>query len=302
MKRLSAVVAFVLCCASGATAHAKLSVFACEPEWAALAAELGGSRVSVYQATSPKQDPHRVEARPSLVARARSADMIVCTGADLEIGWLPVLMQTAGNRRIQPGQPGYFLAAEFVERLDTPAQVDRSMGDVHPQGNPHVHLNPHNIARIGRALSERLAQIDSGNAAFYAERGADFQARWAKAIARWESAGAALRGLRVVTYHRDSAYLAAWLGLNETLTIEPKPGIPPSAGHLAELLSKLKADPAQAILRMVYNDPKAPEWLSERTGVPVVELPFTVGGTPGAGDLFGLFDDTLARLGKAAGR
>jgi zinc/manganese transport system substrate-binding protein len=237
-----------------------------------------------------------------LVAGARGSDLIFCTGADLEIGWLPVLMQTAGNRAIQPGQPGHFLAADFVDRLDVPTQVDRSMGDVHPQGNPHVHLDPHNLARVARALTERLAQIDSGNAGAYAARGADFQSRWRKAIARWEAEGAAFKGLRVVTYHRDAAYLSAWLGLDEQLTIEPKPGIPPSAGHLAELLAKLKREPAQLILRMAYNEPKAPEWLAERTGLPVVELPFTVGGTPGAGDLFGLFDDTLARLRKAAAR
>ena len=302
MKKYRALLCMIACCCLSTNAGARLNVFACEPEWASLAEELGGNKVSVYQATSPKQDPHRVEARPSLVARMRSADLLVCTGADLEVGWLPVLIQSAGNRNIQSGQPGHFLASEFVDRLDIPEKVDRAMGDVHPAGNPHVQLNPHNIASIAQALSERFAQIDSASADYYKSRADAFRARWRDAIARWEHEGAGLKGLRVVTYHRDSVYLVAWLGLVLPMTIEPKPGIPPSAGHLSDLLSKLKAEPVDAIVRMAYNEPKAPEWLGERTGLPVVELPFTVGGTPGAKDLFGLFDDTIARLRKAVGR
>ncbi len=285
-----------------APAQAKVNVFACEPEWASLSEALGGDKVSVYQATSPRQDPHRVEARPSLIARMRSADLMVCNGAELEVAWLPVLLKASGNRSVQPGQPGHFLAADQVDRLEVPAEVDRAMGDVHPYGNPHVHLDPRRIAKIGAALSQRLAQIDPGSADYYAARGRDFQARWREAIARWEKEAAALKGLAVVTYHRDSVYLADWLGLKLAMTIEPKPGIPPSAGHLAELLTRLKADPADLILRMAYNEPKAPQWLAERTGVPIAVLPFTVGGTREAGDLFGLFDDSIARLRKAAGR
>jgi zinc/manganese transport system substrate-binding protein len=302
MNKFRAVLLAVVVGFLSLTAHAKPNVFACEPEWASLAEELGGDKVAVYQAISPKQDPHRVQARPSLVARMRSADLAVCTGADLEVGWLPVLMQSAGNRNIQQGQPGLFLAADFVQRLDVPTHVDRSMGDVHPYGNPHIQLDPHNIAKVARALSERLAQIDSTDAAYFKTRGDDFQTRWAKATARWESEAAGLKGLRVVTYHRDAVYLTAWLGMDLIMTIEPKPGIPPSASQLAELLSKLKSDPADVIVRMAYNEPKAPEWLGERTGLPVVELPFTVGGTPEAKDLFGVFDDSIARLKKATGR
>lgn len=298
---LPALLAVALACLS-ATAAAKLNIFACEPEWASLAEAIGGDRVTVYQAISPKQDPHRVEARPSLVARMRTADLLLCTGADLELGWLPVLMQTAGNRKIQFGQSGYFLAADFVDRLEVPARADRAMGDVHPAGNPHIHLDPHNIAKIAQALGERLAQIDSASADYYKATTAAFRTRWSEAVARWERDAAGLKGLRVVSYHRDSVYLVAWLGLDLPMTIEPKPGIPPSAGHLSELLARLKAQPVDLIIRMAYNEPKAPEWLGERTGLPVVELPFTVGGTPAAKDLFGLFDDTIARLKKATGR
>lgn len=302
MKRLITAFAVSLACATPGLSSAKLNVFACVPEWAALAEELGGDKVSVYQATSAKQDPHRVEARPSLLARMRTADLMVCTGADLEIGWLPVVLQTAGNRNVQRGAPGHFLAADFVERLEVPTRVDRAAGDVHPYGNPHVQLNPYNIAKIARELTQRLAAIDKGNAAYYEARGHDFQTRWSQAIARWERDAAPLKGSRLVSYHRAATYLNDWLGMNEIMNIEPKPGIPPSAGHLSELLVKLKADPVDLITYTAYNDPKAAQWLSERTGVPAVMLPFTVGGTDGAKDLFGLFEDTIARLKKAAKR
>ncbi len=302
MRTFVAIVCVALACALPATASAKVRAFACEPEWAALLDELGGNHISVYQATSPKQDPHRVEARPSLIARMRRADLVVCSGSDLEIGWLPVLLRSAGNSKVQPGQPGHFLASEFVERLDVPEKVDRSMGDVHPFGNPHVHLDPRNLAIIGNALANRLTEIDRDNADIYTARNTAFQEKLSASIKRWEREAEVLKGLRLVTYHRDGIYLTNWLGLDLTMTIEPKPGIPPSAGHLADLLSKLKTEPADVIARMAYNEPKAPTWLSERTGIPVVELPYTVGGTKQAKDLFGLFDDTIDRLKTAAGR
>jgi len=280
-------------------AHAALNVFACEPEWGALTREIGGDKVSVYQGTTAMQDPHRVEARPSLIARMRSADLLVCSGADLEVGWLPVLMQTSGNQKVQNGQPGNFMASDFVSRLEVPSAVDRAQGDIHPFGNPHIHLDPRNILRVSQALGERLAKIDSSNGSYYASRTKDFEARWRKAIGEWEARAAPLKGMKLVPYHKDQAYLIHWLGLVEEMNIEPKPGVPPSAGHLTELLSKLKEQPADAITRNAYQDPKAVEWLSERTKIPGVTLPYTVGGSSEAKDLFSLFDDTIARLLKA---
>jgi len=302
MRLFNATVCAVLLSLVPLISQAKIKAFACEPEWASLLEELGGKKISVYQATSPKQDPHRVEARPSLVARMRRADLVVCSGSDLEIGWLPLLLSSAANRKVQPGQPGYFMASEFVHRLDVPARVDRSMGDVHPYGNPHVHLDPRNLAIIANALSQRLVEIDRKNSDLYIERNSAFQEKWSQSIRRWEGEASGLKGLRMVTYHRDSIYLAHWLGLVMSVTIEPKPGIPPSAGHLADLLAELKAEPADVITRMAYNEPKAPAWLSDRTGIPLAELPYTVGGTKQAKDLFALFDDTIERLRKATGR
>ncbi len=296
MNRWTTFAGAMALCAVCSPAFATVNIFACLPEWAALATELGGNKVSVYQASNALQDPHRIEARPSLVARMRSADLAICTGAELEIGWLPVLLQTAGNRKVQPGQPGFIAAAEFVDRLEFPTRLDRADGDVHPGGNPHIQLDPRNIAKVGLVLTQRLVQIDAGNAAYYESRGKDFQSRWGQAISRWEKDAAPLKGLRVVPYHKDSVYLIKWLGLVEVMNIEPKPGIPPGAGHLSELIGRLKSGAADVISRSAYQDPKAAASLSEKTGIPAVELPYTVGGTPGAKDLFGLFDDTIVRL------
>ena len=282
--------------AAAAPAHATLKVLATTPDWAALVNELGGDKVNVYTATSAFQDVHRVDAKPSLVARARSADLVVATGADLEIGWMPVLLQDSGNVKIQPGAPGYFEAAPLVPLLEVPSAVDRSMGDIHPLGNPHVTLDPRNIAIIAKNLAARLVLVDPGNAAYYTARGEDFQKRWQQATAQWEARAAPLRGMPVVVIHRDQAYLCHWLGIRELASIEPKPGVPPSAGYLAELVTKLAATPPKMILRNAYNDPKAADWLSQRIHAPVVLLPYTVGGTPEAKDLFGLFDDTVNRL------
>lgn len=283
-------------CIACSPALAKVNVFACLPEWAALATELGGDKVSVYQASNAMQDPHRIEARPSLVAHMRSADLAICTGAELEIGWLPVLLQTAGNQKVQPAQPGFIAAAEFVNRLEVPKRLDRAEGDIHPAGNPHVQLDPRNIARVGLVLTQRLAQIDARNADYYETRSKDFQARWTQAITHWEKEAAPLKGLRVVPYHKDSVYLIKWLDMVEVMNVEPKPGVPPSAGYLSELVGRLKGGGADVIIRSAYQDPKAANWLAENTHIPAVELPYTVGGTPGAKDLFGLFDDTIARL------
>lgn len=281
-------------------AHAELRILATTADWGSLATELGGDKVNVYTATSALQDVHKVDAKPSLVARARTADLVVANGADLEIGWLPVLLQESGNAKVRPGTPGYFDAASVVKLTDIPTAVDRSMGDIHPLGNPHIQLDPRNVAEVARALSARLAAIDAANAGYYQQRGADFQARWQQAMVRWDAAAAPLKGMPVVVIHQDQSYLCRWIGLNRLAAIEPKPGVPPSAGYMAQLTTQLSADKPKMILRNAYNDPKAAEWLSERIGAPVVTLPFSVGGTPAAKDLFGLFDDTLRRLTEAA--
>ena len=277
-------------------AAAALQIFACTPEWASLAAELGGERVTVYAATQALQDPHRIEARPSLIARARRADLMVCTGAELEVGWAPLVQQQSGNAKIQPGQPGYFEAAAAATLIERPARLDRAEGDVHPAGNPHLHLDPRNVARVAAALGERMAGLDPPQAAHYRARTDAFLRRWEEAAARWAKEAAPLKGVPVVVHHRDLSYLLAWVGMREAGALEPKPGLPPSSAHLAQLLDSLKRAPARAVLRSAYSDPRPAEWLAERASIPAIVLPYTVGGSDKAKDLFGLYDDTLARL------
>lgn len=284
---------------SATHARAAVSVFACEPEWAALAQELGGDKISLFAATTALQDPHQIQARPSLIAKVRGADLVVCTGAELEIGWLPLLLRQAGNDKVQPGKPGNFAAAEYVSMLDLPARLDRAEGDVHPYGSPHIQTDPRNIARVAEALAKRLAGIDPGNADFYARRYQDFTQRWQQAMQRWDQQAAPLRNVPIVVQHRSWSYLENWLGLVEVTPLEPKPGIPPSSAYLAEVLTKLREHPAKCVIYAAYEDPKASEWLSHQAGVTTVQLPFTVGGTDIAKDLFGLYDDSVARLLKA---
>ncbi len=296
MSTFIRALAALLMLAAAAPSQAALKVLATTADWGALATELGGDRVSVYTATGALQDVHRVDARPSLVARARTADLLISNGGELEIGWLPVLVRESGNKRIQPGAAGYFEATAQLKLLEIPTQFDRARGDIHPQGNPHVQLDPRNIAAVAKALTARLVQLDAANEAYYRQRGADFDARWAAAMERWDRKAAPLKGLPVVVMHRDQVYLCHWLGLEELAAIEPKPGVPPSAGHLGQLVTRLSATPPRMILINAYNDPKAANWLSQRVKSPVVLLPFSVGGTPQAKDLFGLFEDTLDRL------
>jgi zinc/manganese transport system substrate-binding protein len=275
---------------------AALNIFACEPEWGALAQELAGDKASIYSATTALQDPHRIEARPSLIARVRSADLLICTGSELEIGWLPLLLTQSGNSRIQLGAPGYFEASRYVARIEIPKTIDRSLGDIHASGNPHVHLDPRNIARVADALAERLVQLDPANADAFKARANSFRERWRAALSRWEKEAARLKGVPVVVYHKDMSYFLNWAGMREAGSLEPKPGLPATPAHLAELVEKMKREPAKVIVYSAYNSPKAAEFLSDRTKIPALMLPFTIGGTDKAKDLFGLFDDTIARL------
>jgi len=280
-------------------AQAALRVFACEPEWAAVAREIGGDKVETSSATSPDQDVHYLQARPSLIAQVRRADLVFCTGADLEVGWLPVLLRQAGNGKVQPGQPGYLEAASAVSMLEVPISVDRSQGDVHPFGNPNIQTDPRNIAKVAAALAERLTKLDAANAPYFAQRAQDFSARWNKALAHWKTLSEPLKGMQIVAHHRSYIYLEQWLGLEEIGTLESKPGIEPTTGHLAELLEQMRGKQVKAIVRSTYQDSRASDWLSGRTGVKAIVLPHTVGSVPGTDTLFSMFDVIVARLLQA---
>lgn len=279
-------------------AWANLNIFATVPEWGALAREIGGDKVRVYTATTAFQDPHRIEAKPSLLAQARQAQLVVAAGADLEIGWLPLVQRDSGNPAIQGGRPGYFEAAAYVNRLEVPTVLDRAHGDVHAAGNPHTHLDPRNVLKVGEALTARMSELDAANAAVYQANFKAFSGKWQAAIKRWEQEAAPLRGVAVLVHHASFVYLANWLGLKEVGTLEPKPGVEPTSGHLTELLTRQQTMPAKMVLRAAYQQDGPSQWIAGKTAMPAIMLPYTVGGTAEAKDLTGLFDDTVQRLLK----
>ncbi|MFT3729129.1 MAG: zinc ABC transporter substrate-binding protein [Terricaulis sp.] len=297
MKKLifAAVATFAAAIAFSAPASA-LNVFACEPEWGALSTEIGGDKVHVYVATTGGQDPHQVQARPSLIASARTANVTVCTGAELEVGWLPQIIQQSSNGRIAPGTPGAFEATSFVHLLETPASVDRSQGDIHAGGNPHIQTDPRNMIPVSRALAQRFAALDPANAAVYQQRQANFEQRWNAALARWTQRAAPLRGASIAVQHHAWIYLEVWLGLREIIPLEPHPGVPPSSGYLAQVLARLQQTPARFVIRAAYEDNRPADFISQRAHIPAVVLPFTVGGDAQATDLFSLYDDTITKL------
>ena len=256
--------------------QAEINVFACEPEWASLVRTLGGNNVNVFSATTALQDPHHIQARPSLIAKARRADLLVCTGAELEVGWLPLLLRKSSNGKILTGQPGHFMAAEHVTLLEKPKHLDRSQGDVHADGNPHIHLDPHRILLIAQALTKTISQIDPDNKNSYQNNWSNFKEAWSRAITKWEQQSQALQGKKIVVNHNSWVYLEDWLKLERVATLEPKPGIAPSSTHLAQVLAILKQNQADMILYATYQNDKAVRWLVEKTPIPVVALPFSV--------------------------
>jgi zinc/manganese transport system substrate-binding protein len=293
LKNMFFVLPFLLL-SSSATA---LNLFACEPEWAALARQLA-PEADIYTATTALQDPHHIEARPSLIVKARRADLVVCTGAELEQAWLPVVLRESGNGKVQPGSTGYLEAASVVRMLEVPSRLDRGEGDVHAYGNPHIQTDARNFLPVAAALAQRLAQLDTARAADYIRRHAVFERDWRAALDRWEQQAAPLQGVAVVVQHKGFPYLSDWLGLNEVAVLEPKPGLEPSAAYLLQVQEALRRQPAKMVLRAAYQNGRPSEWIAQRARIPAIELPYTVGGSAKAQDLYGLFDDTLARLLK----
>ena len=274
-----------------------MSVFTCEPEYASLVSELA-PEAEVFSATTALQDPHQVQARPKLIARMRRADLVVCAGAELEVGWLPMLQMKANNRRVRDGQPGMFYAAEQVETLDRLNAVDRSMGDVHAEGNPHMQFSPERVQVIAEALAQRLGELDPANAEGYKAGLEDFLSRWQAAIPSWEAQAAPLKGAKVIAYHTSFRYLFDWLGMEQVGDLEPKPGLPPTTGHLAGLLDRAGKGDVMAVVHTGYQDNRGAKWLADRASLPLLELPFGP-GEEGIADLFALYDRVIAKLVSA---
>lgn len=255
-----------------------LTVFACEPEWAALIRAVWPP-ARVYAATTFLQDPHHIEARPALIAQARQADLAVCTGAALEAGWLPMLQQRSGNPKIQDGQPGMFYAADHVRLIDPYRGPDSPFaGDVHREGNPHLHADPHLLLTVSKALCERLDRLLPDARDGLAARCRDFQTDFAARISVWETRAAALRGQGVLAQHSSFGYLWRWLGMRQVADLEPRPGMPPTPTHLERIRSMARSEPVLAIVIASHQDARAGRWLAsqEVAGAPLLVLPATV--------------------------
>lgn len=272
-----------------------LNVFACEAEWAALTQTLGGKHVDVYVATSAMQDVHTIAARPSLIAKMRRADLLVCTGAGLEAGWLPQVQRQGGNSKVQSGN-GVFFASDHTHLLDKPQVLDRANGDVHPEGNPHVQFDPQRMLEIANALAERLVLLDPENRQHYQDNLTQFQQAWQQAIVRWQQQAKPLAGKNVVVQHATFLYLLNWLGMNAVATMEPKPGLPPTTAHLQQVLKTIEQQPVSAVLSATYQEARPSKWLNERTQIPMVRLPQSVGGNDASTDLISWYDNVIEQL------
>lgn len=277
-------------------AFAGLNVVATLPWIGSLVKEIGKDKVSVTTLVKPTQDPHTVEAKPSMILAGRKADIIMYNGLDLEIGYLPLIMESSKNPRIMPGRPGNFDCSRFVKVIDKHAHVERSMGDVHPLGNPHYHYSPSNIVRIVEGMTNALADMDPANAAFYRSNHQAFTAKLAEREKRWKSQAQKLIGNRYVAYHKLFEYLAAEYGFKVVAYVEPKPGIPPSAAHVAGLIERMKAIKPDGILTTAFYGKKESETIALKTGARVMTIPSDVGSMPGTGDWFTFMDRVLASL------
>ena len=293
--RLFKIILIGLFCVTSNVAHSMVNIFACEPEWEALAKEIGGGKVKTFSATHAMQNPHYIRARPSLINKAVKADIIFCSGAGLEVGWLPLLLQKASGS-VQPGTEGYLMASDFVKVLEKTMVADRTMGDVHPEGNPHVHLNPHNIFLVAKELTKRLELIDATNKSFYRSRFNSFTLRWRESINQWEKNSSDLKGMQVVVHHKTFSYLIDWLELIEVASLEIKPGIPATASHLEGLLQQFKTKSPDAIIRTPFDPGNSSIWLSEKINSPAIVLPYTINGDASSVDLFALFENSINLL------
>lgn len=297
MKKLLLLVSMLLL---AGVANAKLNVVTTTSDLASITNEVGGERVTVQSIARGFQDPHFVEAKPSFLMLLRTADLLEIIGLDLEMSWLPPLLDQSRNAKIQPGNPGYLDASSHVEILDRPTgPVNRSMGDVHPAGNPHYWLDPGNAIRIAMAVKDRLSQLDPQGATYYDARLQSFKKRLIDANNRWTATLAPYKGAKVVAYHNSWPNFVRRYGLNVVGYVEPKPGVPPSPSHTFGLIQMMKSQGVKVIMVEPYFDMKTPRSIAEKTGAKVVVMQPSVGATPDVTDYFKLFDRNINELVKA---
>ena len=275
-------------------AYARLNVVATLPWIGSIASELGRDKINVKVLVKPSQDPHYIEAKPSMILATRNADILMYNGLDLEIGYIPLLIESSRNPKIQPGQPGNFDCSRFVNVIEKQQTADRSMGDVHPLGNPHYHFSPSNILRVARGMAQELSNIDSNNSSFYRTNLSSFEKKLGNKQMQWGKRS--LRGKRFVAYHRYFEYMANEFGFQIVGYVEPKPGISPSAGHIEGLIENMKKSRPDGILVTPSYGREEAESLSKKAGVKVILIPQDVGSVPGTNNWFSFMDTVLSSL------
>jgi zinc/manganese transport system substrate-binding protein len=297
---LAATLAAASLSSSLAHAQGKLNVVTTTEDLASIGREVGGDHISIESIAKGYQDPHFVEAKPSFILKLQKADLLVVVGRELEIGWLPPLIQQSRNAKIQPGAEGYLDASLHAEILEIPAgQLTRAMGDVHPLGNPHYWLDPENGKRIANDIADKLSQFRPSDRAYFEQRLADFTTRLTEAEKRWLSMMAPYKGTKVVTYHRSFPNFAKRFGLEIVGYIEPRPGIPPTPQHTLDLINEMKRLNVKLVLVEPYFDLKTPNAIGRETGAEVLVMPPSVGGVKEVTDYFKLFDYDINLLVNA---
>ncbi|MHB8839281.1 MAG: metal ABC transporter substrate-binding protein [Gemmatimonadaceae bacterium] len=281
-------------------ASAQLKVVTSTTDLYDIAKAVGGSLVTASHIGEGYQDPHFIEAKPSFVLQLRKADVWAFIGLDLEIGWMPLLLDGARNPKIAFGAPGYVDVSRVIPLLDVPSgNIDRSMGDVHPLGNPHYWLDPENGRRIARLFAAKFASLDPKNAAAYQANDKAFEARLNAAEAGWKSDLAAIKGKPVVAWHTSWRYFAGYTGMNIVAYMEPKPGVPPSPAHLLEVVRAVKQSGAKVIIMEPFYDKKMADLVARQTGATVLIVPPSVGGAPGINDYITLMQRNVAQVAAA---
>ena len=280
--------------ASGA--QAKLRVVGTLPDFAAIASELGGDRVEADSLIQGTEDPHFVDAKPSHVLRVNKADLLICIGLGLESGWLPVLLTQARNGNVQVGARGYLDASQFVQAKDVPAKADRAMGDVHGGGNPHYYTSPPEMLRVSEAIYRKLVELDPAGRAEYDARWQAFSKKYKEKMAAWKAALTPFAGTKVVEYHKSWVYLLDWMGFTSVGALEPKPGIPPSPGHVTELLGQVRNQNVRFVFREIYHADSLSQVFASKAGARLLDLPTMVGAEPGIKTIWDKWDRVVAML------
>jgi zinc/manganese transport system substrate-binding protein len=297
MKKIIIFLGLITSLSLAPLSYGQIKVVATYPYIGDLTQKIGGDRVEVFVLGKGTEDPHFIVPKPSFIARLRGADLLIINGAGLEIGFIPVLIQQANNPRIQTSR-GFLDLSQQVKLIEVPASVSRSEGDIHPEGNPHFSLDPHRLPILARAIKEKLCGLDPNNCRPYEKKLSEFLKQWDEKTRAWDRMLSALKGKKVIEYHKLFEYFLAAYSLTPVGTVEPKPGIPPTARHMEELIETAKAHKVEFILQDVYHEKRSAQFIAEKTGARTILLPNDVGAVPEAKELFSLFDDIVRRLSQ----